>query len=141
MTAHLRFHLAFPVTDLQAARRFYGELLGCPEGRSDERWVDFDFWGHQVVAHLTEEGEGGPATNDVDGDDVPARHFGVILGWEAFDALAERLTAAGVRFRIEPRLRFAGEPGEQKTFFLDDPSGNVLEFKAFRDDSHVFRTA
>lgn len=138
-----RFHLAFPVTDLQAARRFYGEVLGCPEGRSADHWIDFDLFGHQIVAHLVDRpaaGEDVPApTNAVDGDAVPVPHFGLLLDWEAFDALAARLTAAGVVFRIAPRVRFEGQPGEQKTMFFEDPSGNALEMKAFRDDADIFR--
>jgi len=132
-----RFHLAFPVDDLVAARRFYGELLGCPEGRSSEGWVDFDLAGHQIVAHLVER-DGAPDTNDVDGDQVPARHFGLVLEWDAWHALAERLREAQVRFRIEPRVRFEGQVGEQATMFFDDPAGNCLEFKAFRDPSQLF---
>lgn len=132
-----RFHLAFPVDDLAAARRFYGELLGCPEGRSSERWVDFDLAGHQIVAHLVDRAAA-PATSDVDGDRVPARHFGLVLEWDAWHALADRLRAAQVRFRIEPRVRFEGQVGEQATMFFDDPAGNCLEFKAFRDPSQLF---
>lgn len=139
MTA--RFHLAFPVRDLAATRRFYGELLGCREGRSAERWVDFDFFGHQISAHLFDELEPGAGSNLVDGDDVPARHFGVILEWAAWEALRDRLIAAGVSFRIPPRIRFAGEVGEQATMFFDDPSGNALEVKAFRDPARIFATA
>lgn len=133
-----RFHLAFPVRDLERTRAFYGELLGCPEGRSAARWVDFDFFGHQISAHVVDEEAGGPPTNAVDGDAVPARHFGVILEWETLEALAARLEGAGLTFRIAPKVRFAGEVGEQMTFFVDDPSGNCLEFKAFRDDAQVF---
>lgn len=132
------FHLAFPVHDLAAARAFYGGLLGCPEGRSSDHWVDFDFHGHQVVAHLAPEETGRARANQVDGKEVPVRHFGVILEWEAWHALAERLRAAGVRFVIEPGIRFAGQVGEQATMFLLDPSGNALEFKTFRDMSRVF---
>jgi hypothetical protein len=132
-----RFHLAFPVRALEPTRRFYVDLLGCPVGREAERWIDFDFFGHQITAHLAELGEG-PATNPVDGDEVPARHFGAILAWEDWQALAERLRAAGVRFLIEPRIRFEGEPGEQATMFVLDPSDNALEFKSFRDDARVF---
>ncbi|MDX2122609.1 MAG: VOC family protein [Gemmatimonadota bacterium] len=132
------FHLAFPVHDLAAARAFYGGLLGCPEGRSSDRWVDFDFHGHQVVAHLSPEETGVARANPVDGKEVPVRHFGVILEWEAWHALAERLRAAGVRFVIEPGIRFAGQVGEQATMFLLDPSGNALEFKTFRDMSRIF---
>ena len=132
-----RFHLAFPVHDLAAARKFYGELLACPEGRSSDRWVDFDFWGHQITAHLT-TGTDEAATNAVDGDDVPARHFGAILDWEVWESVRDHLIAAGVAFRIHPRVRFAGQVGEQATMFFDDPSGNVLELKAFRDDAAIF---
>jgi hypothetical protein len=132
------FHLAFPVHDLATARAFYGGLLGCPEGRSSEQWVDFDFHGHQIVAHLA-PGETRPvAASLVDGQDVPVRHFGVILDWSDWHALADRLRAAGVRFVIEPGIRFAGQVGEQATMFLLDPSGNALEFKSFRDPSRVF---
>jgi len=132
------FHLAFPVHDLSAARRFYGELLGCPEGRSSEAWVDFDFYGHQVVAHLAPEEAGHRSTNAVDGDDVPVRHFGAILPMDSWQALAERLTRAGVKFIIEPHVRFKGEVGEQATMFFLDPSGNALEFKSFQDPARIF---
>lgn len=132
------FHLAFPVHDLGAARGFYGGLLGCAEGRSSDHWVDFDFHGHQLVAHLSPE-EARPArANAVDGREVPVRHFGVILEWDAWHALAERLRGAGVRFIIEPGVRFAGQLGEQATMFLLDPSGNALEFKSFRDMQRIF---
>ena len=134
------FHLAFAVTDLEATRQFYVDVLGCEVGRSAERWIDFDFYGHQISAHLVDEPLTADPRNAVDGDDVPTRHFGVILDWDAFDALRGRLEQAGIAFRIAPRVRFEGEPGEQKTCFVDDPSGNVLEFKAFRDRSHIFRT-
>jgi extradiol dioxygenase family protein len=133
-----RFHLAFPVRDLDEARAFYGDLLGCPEGRSSPEWVDFDFFGHQIVAHLSPEAEAPSATNPVDGEEVPVRHFGAILTPEAWQALAERLKGAGTRFIIEPQVRFKGEPGEQSTLFFLDPSGNALEFKAFADDAMVF---
>jgi hypothetical protein len=132
-----RFHLAFPVRDLAEARAFYGGLLGCPEGRSAADWVDFDFHGHQIVTHLAAE-DGAASTNLVDGEDVPVRHFGVILEPGAWQTLADRLVAAGVRFLIEPQTRFAGLPGEQRTMFFLDPSGNALEFKAFADDAQVF---
>ena len=132
-----RFHLAFPVHDLSEARAFYGGLLGCPEGRSAADWVDFDFHGHQIVAHLTGESAGN-ATNLVDGEAVPVRHFGVILEPGAWRALADRLNAAGTRFLIEPQTRFEGQSGEQSTMFVLDPSGNALEFKAFADDAQVF---
>ena len=135
------FHLAFTVRDLAEARRFYGELLGCPEGRSAERWVDFDLHGHQIVAHLDEAKHRDAVTNPVDGDEVPVPHFGLVLDWEAFGALRERLEAAEVDWVIEPHVRFAGEPGEQATMFLRDPSGNALEFKSFRDPAKLFATS
>ncbi len=134
-----RFHLAMPVHDLGAARAFYGELLGCPEGRASDHWVDFDLFGHQFVAHL-DANHPGPSThtNQVDGDAVPVPHFGVLLTPSAWAGLAERLTAAGTEFVIEPHTRFVGEVGEQSTMFLHDPSGNALEFKSFADDGQVF---
>ncbi|MBU1378900.1 MAG: VOC family protein [Alphaproteobacteria bacterium] len=133
-----RFHLAFPVRDLTEARAFYGELLGCPEGRSSPEWVDFDFYGHQIVTHLAPQELSEAATNPVDGHDVPVRHFGAILTLPQWEALAEKLKAAGTAFVIEPNIRFKGQPGEQATMFFLDPSGNALEFKAFADDSMVF---
>jgi len=133
-----RFHLAFPVRDLAEARAFYGGLLGCAEGRSSEDWVDFDFEGHQIVAHLA-PGEARPvAANAVDGEAVPVRHFGLILEPRAWSALAARLRAAHANFIIEPQTRFSGEPGEQSTMFVLDPSGNALEFKAFADEGMIF---
>jgi extradiol dioxygenase family protein len=132
-----RFHLAFPVSSLAEARAFYGDLLGCPEGRSADDWVDFDFHGHQLVAHLAPV-EAAAATNAVDGEDVPVRHFGLILEPADWTALAARLKAAGARFIIEPQTRFIGEPGEQATLFVTDPSGNALEFKAFADEAMIF---
>jgi extradiol dioxygenase family protein len=132
------FHLAFPVTSLANARAFYGELLGCPEGRSSDSWVDFDFHGHQIVAHLAPEETRTVEAHDVDGDDVPVRHFGLVLEMDAWHALAERLRAAGTRFVIEPHIRFEGQPGEQATMFLRDPCGNALEFKAFADRAQLF---
>ena len=132
-----RFHLAFPVRDLAEARRFYGELLGCAEGRSSEEWVDFDFYGHQIVAHLSEP-ESKSATNPVDGENVPVRHFGVILTLGEWETLTQKLRAAQVSFIIEPQIRFKGQPGEQATCFFRDPSGNALELKAFADDASVF---
>ena len=131
------FHLAFPVTSLEAARRFYGELLGCPEGRSAPDWVDFDFHGHQIVAHLAPEA-GHARTNAVDGDNVPVRHFGVVLPMAQWRALADKLRAARVEFIIEPHVRFKGQVGEQATMFLLDPCGNALEFKAFEDPGQLF---
>lgn len=132
------FHLAFPVHDLEAARRFYGGLLGCPEGRSSDTWVDFDFYGHQVVAHLAPEEAGHRKTSAVDGEDVPVRHFGAILSMDEWHRLADKLKAAGTKFVIEPYVRFKGQVGEQATMFFLDPSGNALEFKAFGDRSQVF---
>lgn len=134
------FHLAFPVHDIEAARGFYAGLLGCPVGRESERWIDFDLFGNQISAHLVTAGapRDTPATNPVDGDAVPTRHFGAILPFEEWEALAARLAQAGVAFRIPPRVRFQGEVGEQATMFLDDPSGNTLEFKAFRDPARIF---
>jgi|SRR5215472_9422849 len=133
-----RFHLAFPVRDLAEARAFYGGVLGCAEGRSSADWVDFDFEGHQIVAHLAPAETGASATNGVDGEQVPVRHFGLILSPAAWTALAARLRAADARFLIEPQTRFAGEPGEQSTLFVLDPSGNALEFKAFADEAMIF---
>ena len=138
MPATPLFHLAFPVRDIAEARSFYGGLLGCPEGRSSEAWVDFDFYGHQLVAHLSPAECGLAATGQVDGDAVPVRHFGAILGMDVWTALADKLQAAGTRFIIEPHLRFKGEVGEQATMFFLDPSGNALEFKAFGDWGQVF---
>jgi len=140
VTSRPRFHLAFPVHDITAARRFYGELLGCPEGRSDTHWVDFDLYGHQIVAHLAPEDVGHRATSSVDGHEVPARHFGLILSPDQWHELTARLQAAGTAFIIEPCVRFAGLPGEQHTCFLLDPSGNALEFKAFADEAQIFAT-
>jgi extradiol dioxygenase family protein len=131
------FHHAFPVDDLAAARRFYGELLGCLEGRSSAEWVDFDFFGHQIVAHLAPR-KAGDHHNPVDGHDVPVPHFGVVLDWDDFHALAARLRERGVNFVIEPYVRFAGQVGEQATMFFRDPAGNALEFKSFRDRSQLF---
>jgi hypothetical protein len=132
------FHLAFPVHDLAAARAFYGGLLGCPEGRSSSEWIDFDFFGHQIVAHLSPPKADAGHHNPVDGHDVPVPHFGVVLDWDDFHALADKLRAGGMRFVIEPCIRFAGQVGEQATMFFRDPCGNALEFKAFRDRSQLF---
>ncbi len=131
------FHLAFPVHDLAAARAFYGGVLGCREGRSSDQWIDFDFHGHQIVAHLA-GGSGDAAANPVDGHDVPVPHFGVVLTMADWRVLADRVRAAGVAFGIEPHTRFVGQPGEQATMFFRDPSGNALEFKAFADDAMLF---
>ena len=133
------FHLAFPVHNLDEARRFYGETLGCKEGRSSAQWIDFDFFGHQIVAHLAENA-GVAHHNKVDADHVPVPHFGVILEMDEFKRFAEKLKNQGVEFIIEPKIRFAGEVGEQATMFFLDPSGNALEFKAFADFSSVFAT-
>jgi extradiol dioxygenase family protein len=132
------FHLAFPVDDLAAARRFYGELLGCPEGRSAEHWVDFNLHGHQIVAHLAPDAVRRRATNPVDGEDVPVPHFGLVMPMHEWKMLAERLKQAGVEFVIEPTIRFEGQPGEQATMFLLDPAGNALEFKAMADPAKLF---
>ena len=136
-----RFHLAFPVTDLAEARRFYGGFLGCAEGRSSDDWVDFDFFGHQIVAHQVDAKAMNDATSLVDGKQVPVRHFGVVTDRATWDALAERFRAANVRFVIEPYVRFAGLPGEQATMFFLDPFGNALEFKAFADMDQLFATS
>lgn len=132
------FHLAFPVHDLAAARSFYGGLMGCAEGRSSDQWIDFDLYGHQIVAHLDPSARPGVITNPVDGHDVPVPHFGVVLTMPDWQALADRLRAAGVAFGIEPHIRFKGQAGEQATMFFRDPSGNALEFKAFADDAMLF---
>ncbi len=138
MTKIQPFHLAFPVDDLDAALKFYKETLGCSTGRSSDHWIDFNMFGHQVVAHLAPEETGRSKTSDVDGDNVPVRHFGIILEWEQWEELAERLRVQGIEFIIEPHIRFKGEVGEQATMFFLDPSGNALEFKSFRDMSQVF---
>ncbi len=134
------FHLAFPVHDLDAARNFYGALLGCPEGRSDRDWVDFDFFGNQIVAHVAPAAVAarGEDRNAVDGEAVPVPHFGVVLSMEEWQALADRLTEAGLQFVIEPTIRFEGQPGEQATMFFRDPSGNALEIKAMAQPENLF---
>ena len=132
------FHLAFPVDDLAAARRFYGEVLGCPEGRSSDDWIDFDLHGHQIVAHLAPEAVRARASNPVDGKEVPVPHFGVVLPMAAWKQMADRLQSAGTRFVIEPTVRFEGQPGEQATMFFLDPAGNALEFKAMADPAKLF---
>lgn len=137
-TAIHPFHLAFSVRDLAEARAFYGDLLGCPEGRSSDEWVDFDFHGHQIVAHLVTEGSAAEPTNLVDGKQVPVRHFGLVLPMEEWQTLADRLEQAGTEWVIAPYVRFKGQPGEQATMFLLDPSGNALEFKAFADIGMLF---
>jgi extradiol dioxygenase family protein len=144
MTAPTLFHLAFPVHDLAAARQFYGSVIGCAEGRSSDAWVDFNFYGHQLVAHLAPDlchsPSGAAPTSAVDGRDVPVRHFGAIIALADWQALADRLRDAGIDFVIEPHIRFPGLPGEQATMFFLDPSGNALEFKAFADLQQVFAT-
>ena len=132
------FHLAFAVHDLDAARAFYGGLLGCPEGRSSPEWIDFNLYGHQIVAHLSPSECTPASTSQVDGDAVPVRHFGVVLPMAQWQALADKLVAAHTRFIIEPHVRFKGLAGEQATFFFLDPSGNALEFKAFADLGQLF---
>lgn len=135
-----RFHLAFPVRDLSQARRFYGETLNCPEGRSSASWVDFNLFGHQIVAHLAPRECEAVAKSTVDDHAVPVRHFGLILEWQAWEALSQRLLTAKVPFLIDPYIRFEGQPGEQGTFFVEDPSGNALEFKTFRNEDMIFET-
>ena len=132
------FHLAFAVTDLAATEAFYTDLLGCSIGRTSARWIDFDFFGHQITAHLVDNALPSAETNPVDGEKVPARHFGAILDWDQWQTLSARLQAANLSFLIEPQIRFEGEVGEQATMFFSDPSGNALEFKAFKDKSMIF---
>lgn len=134
------FHLAFPVHDLTAARAFYGGVLGCPEGRSSDAWIDFDLHGHQIVAHLDSGAKAAGVSNAVDGHDVPVPHFGLVLDMTSWRVLADRLLAAGTRFVIAPTVRFEGEPGEQATMFLLDPSGNAIEFKAMARPENLFAT-
>ncbi len=134
------FHLAFPVKDLPATRAFYEGLLGCQVGRTAERWIDFNFWGSQISAHLVDEDNAAAPSNPVDGKKVPVKHFGAILKWDEWQALAEKLTAHGTQFIIEPYIRFEGEVGEQATMFFFDPSGNALEFKSFKDFGQIFAT-
>lgn len=137
--SHPRFHLAFPVADLDAAEQFYAEVLGCSIGRRSERWIDFDFRGHQITAHLCENaGSESQNTNSVDGKAVPVRHFGLILDWDEWQRLADALRSRDQSFIIEPHVRFPGQTGEQATMFISDPSGNCLEFKAFRKPDAVF---
>jgi uncharacterized protein len=132
------FHLAFPVDDLAAARRFYGELLGCAEGRSADEWIDFDLYGHQIVAHLAPDAARARASNRVDGENVPVPHFGIVLSMDDWKALAGRLEGAAVDFVIPPTIRFEGQPGEQATMFFLDPAGNALEFKAMAKPENLF---
>jgi hypothetical protein len=132
------FHVAFPVHDLALARAFYGGTLGCPEGRSSDEWIDFNFYGHQIVAHLAPQETAQAQRSTVDSHDVPVRHFGIVLPMADWEALAGRLRAKGLRFLIEPYIRFKGQPGEQATMFFLDPSGNALEIKAFADITQLF---
>lgn len=132
------FHLAIPVQELEEARKFYGTTLNCCEGRSSDKWVDFDFYGHQLVIHEVVNSKANSGSNPVDGHNVPVPHFGVILKWTDFHDLADRVRKAGVSFIIEPYIRFEGEPGEQVTMFFNDPSGNALEFKSFKDFNQIF---
>lgn len=140
-TPYPRFHLALPVTDLDDTRRFYEQVLGCSPGRESSRWVDLDFFGHQLVLHRVDaDAHSGAATNPVDGEQVPAGHFGPVLDYDALDRLIARLEAHGIDYLIRPTTRFAGRRGEQRTLFIRDPSGNALEFKAFRDPEMLFAT-
>ena len=132
------FHLAFPVKNIETTLTFYRDILGCETGRSSDQWIDFNFWGHQVVAHLSPDEAGKSNKNEVDGHEVPVKHFGVILDWDEWHELAERLKQKEIEFIIKPYIRFKGKPGEQATMFFLDPSGNALEFKAFRDESQIF---
>ncbi len=134
------FHLAFPVRDLEEARAFWGGIMGCPEGRSSDHWIDFDFYGHQIVTHLAPDAAAANANNPVDGHNVPVPHFGIVLTLDDWQDLADRLKAAGVEFAIEPYIRFKGQPGEQATMFFRDPSGNTIEMKAFADLKQLFAT-
>ena len=129
------FHLAIPVNSIELAREFYGSKLGFAEGRSDEHWIDYNFFGHQLVCHI---GEASSFSNEVDGKDVPVPHFGIVLEWEQFDVFSKKLMSSDIKFIIEPYLRFKGLPGEQKTMFFKDPFGNALEFKSFKHDSDIF---
>lgn len=135
---HTPFHLAFPIRDIEETRRFYGELLGCKIGRSTDKWIDFNFFGHQLSAHVKPEELAAAQTNAVDGKNVPVRHFGAILEWDQWHALADKLRAEGIEFVIEPYIRFKGEVGEQATMFFLDPSGNALEFKSFQNPEQIF---
>lgn len=133
------FHLAAPIRDIEETRKFYRDLLGCEQGREAERWIDFDFFGHQVSFHLADLDQSNEPTNIVDGKNVPVRHFGAVLGWDDWQTLSDRLRNAGTKFIIEPYIRFKGETGEQATMFFLDPSGNALEFKSFKDMSQIFK--
>lgn len=132
------FHLAFPILNIEETRQFYGDLLGCDIGRSTDKWIDFNFFGHQLSGHVKPDELRAALTNEVDGDKVPVRHFGAILEWSQWERLAEKLRANGIKFIIEPHIRFQGQVGEQATMFFLDPSGNALEFKSFKDMSQIF---
>ena len=134
-----RFHIAFPVHDLDKAREFYVNVLGCNTGRESDKWIDFNLYGHQIVAHLSPRDCSPVGTNIVDEDNIPCRHFGVILIWEKWEMLQERIKKFNHNFLVEPKIRFKSKPGEQGTFFINDPSGNALEFKSFKNDSMVFK--
>jgi hypothetical protein len=133
-----RFHIAFPVHNLESAREFYVNILGCESGRESDSWIDFNLYGHQIVAHLSPDDCSPVSTNSVDKDDIPCRHFGVILEWGQWEVLQNRIKKLEHRFLVEPKIRFKSKPGEQGTFFINDPSGNALEFKSFKNDSMVF---
>ena len=133
-----RFHIAFPVHNLESAREFYVDILGCEKGRESNSWIDFNLYGHQIVAHLSPDDCSPVSTNPVDRDDIPCRHFGVILEWGEWEVLQNRIKKLEHRFLVEPKIRFKSKPGEQGTFFINDPSGNALEFKSFKNDSMVF---
>ena len=135
------FHLAIPVSDLEEARKFYVNVMGCRIGRFSSRWIDYDFFGHQLTTHLVDDSASDVSSNEVDGKQVPARHFGIVLGWDRWHQLCDEIKGWQLNFVIEPNIRFEGQPGEQATFFIQDPSGNVLEFKSFRDLSALFDTA
>ena len=134
------FHLAFPVNDITEAKNWYTKVLGCSLGRESERWIDFNFFGHQISAHLDPSESFSSGTNDVDGDNIPVRHFGLILDWNEWQELSKKLISENIKFIVKPQIRFEGRVGEQATMFLSDPSGNVLEFKSFRDPNDIFRT-
>tara|TARA_B100000003_G_scaffold192268_1_gene191785 strand:+ start:327 stop:752 length:426 start_codon:yes stop_codon:yes gene_type:complete len=139
LQTYKRFHLAFPVNDLITTKYFYSEILGCKIGRESRCWIDFNFYGHQIVAHLATDEFKNLQTNFVDGEQISCRHFGVILGWKEWEGLSKKLNRLNVNYLITPRIRFENKVGEQGTFFIEDPSGNVLEFKAFKNDSDVFK--
>ncbi|MCE3231960.1 MAG: putative dioxygenase of extradiol dioxygenase family protein [Rickettsiaceae bacterium] len=138
MSDYPRFHLAIPVADLNEAKKFYTDILGCKVGRTAEKWVDIDFFGHQVSMHLCPEAAKPASANEVDGDDVPVRHFGIVAAWDDWHKIADKLRARNIKFIIEPHIRFQGKVGEQATMFFLDPSGNAIEIKAFQDIGQLF---